>query len=99
MPGTKLLEILLKTGKLASLGIGSSLQDVRDELGSNYVEEGEGEAWIRRDYGLIELNLSRYRAATTTSPTGDSFAERRRTAQKQNHFSKNKNSRNQGIWN
>lgn len=56
MTGLRFLALLVATGRMHGVGIGSSVSEVDEALGSGFIEEdGEGGAPHRRDYGLLEM--------------------------------------------
>lgn len=58
MTGITLIAEFIKTGRLLGLSAGSSLQETEARMIFDHVDDGDGKTWMRRDYGLIEFNLS-----------------------------------------
>lgn len=56
--GIDLITDFVKTGRLLGLGVGYPLSEIEDMIRSDYIDEGDGTTWMRRDYGLAEFNLS-----------------------------------------
>jgi hypothetical protein len=55
MTGLRFLSLLVTTGKMNGVGIGSSVSEVDEALGSGFIEEAdEASGSLRRDYGALE---------------------------------------------
>ncbi|WP_432114504.1 hypothetical protein [Streptomyces sp. S1] len=56
MNGIEFLASFLTTGELYGLRVGSTLDEVDRALSHRFIDVvGEGGAWLRRDYGLVEF--------------------------------------------
>ncbi|WP_405913078.1 hypothetical protein OG760_21150 [Streptomyces sp. NBC_00963] len=59
MTGLRFLALLVATGRMRGVGIGSSVSEVDEALGSGFIEEADEEdASRRRDYGPLEMHFS-----------------------------------------
>ncbi|NDZ77603.1 hypothetical protein G3I19_03500 [Streptomyces sp. SID10853] len=59
MTGLRFLALLVATGRMHGVGIGSSVFEVDEALGSGFIEEADEEGDPRRrDYGPLEMHFS-----------------------------------------
>jgi hypothetical protein len=56
--GTEFVADLMRTGLLHGIGVGTSVGEVDRVLRVEFVDDADGDNWLRRDYGLVELNFT-----------------------------------------